>query len=205
MKKILSVIILLSLLGCVEVPKNKDIKDTMATDTLKIKSVVPQQAKLDSLRIKELKKQFNFRKDEFDADGTIWVEPKSSPKYTNQNGFYAYFQLTDGIPSNMRIKYQYHSDEWLFIRKLQFSIDGKAMEYIPNDVKTDSGDGYIWEWFDDSVDYTSKPIIEALIKAKKAKVKLIGTQYYDIKSITALQLSTIKKTLELYTLMGGKL
>ena len=42
----------------------------------------------------------------------------------------------DGV-SNFRLRIQYYSDDWLFIRKYQFSIDNKAYEFIPNNVETD--------------------------------------------------------------------
>lgn len=160
--------------------------------------------KIDSSKIKELEPYFNTKKDEFDPDGLAWHKPKSAPKYTNRNGIYCYFQSYNGMPSNLRLRLQYHADDWLFFHKVQFSIDGKAFEFIPMDTETDSGNGgRIWEWFDESMGRSNTELIDALANAKSAKMKLIGRQYYDIKTITPTQIKDIKRTLDLYKAMGG--
>ena len=86
-----------------------------------------------------------------------------------------------------------------------FAIDGKAFEYIPSDTETDSGEGgKIWEWFDQVLSKDDKPLIEALANAKSAKMKIIGRQYYDEKTVTSEQIAAIKHTLEFYRAMGGQ-
>jgi len=164
-----------------------------------------QTAKIDSSKIKELSKSFKQKKDEFSREGKMWYKPKSAPQYTNRNGLYCYFQTENGIPSNLRLRLQYYADEWLFFGKVQFSIDGKAYEYIPKDTETDSGNGgYIWEWSDEALSQSDREMIYALANAKSAKMKLIGRQYYDIKTITSEQINSIKRTLELYQALGGQ-
>jgi hypothetical protein len=164
-----------------------------------------QTAKIDSAKIKELKQFFRVRKDEFSTTGKTWYEPKSAPSYTNRNGLYCYFQTENDMPNNLRFRMQYYSDDWLFFSKVQFSIDGKAYEYVPMNTETDSGDGgHIWEWFDESVSESDKELINALANAKSAKMKLIGRQYFDVRNISQDQIKGIKRTLELYQAMGGK-
>jgi hypothetical protein len=164
-----------------------------------------QTANVDKTKIKDLEKYFRKRKDEFSNNNKVWYEPKSAPHYTNSNGIYCYFQTEDGMPSNLRFRLQYYADEWLFFGRVQFSIDDKAYEYIPRNTETDSGNGgYIWEWFDESLSQSDKDLIEALANAKSAKMKLIGRQYYDIKTISLEQIRSIKRTLELYRAMGGQ-
>jgi hypothetical protein len=153
-------------------------------------------------QIKELKKKFRIRKDEFDENNLVWYEPKYSPTYRNANGFYCYFGTKNGIPNVLRIVHQYYSDDWLFIRQYKFSIDGKAYSYTPSDMKTDNDSG-IWEWSDEVVDSQIKEILNALINCKSAKIRLEGRQYYDTKTITATQIKSIKETIELYKLIGG--
>lgn len=166
---------------------------------------IKQTAKLDSAKIKELKPFFRIRNDEFSSSEKTWYQPKSAPNYTNRNGLYCYFQTENDIPSNLRFRMQYYSDDWLFFSKVQFSVDGKAYEYIPMATETDSGDGgHIWEWFDESVSESDKELINALANAKSAKMKLIGRQYHDIRTISKDQIKGIKRTLELYQAMGGK-
>lgn len=161
-------------------------------------------AVIDSVKAKELSKYFRQKKDEFAKGNTIWYEPKSAPQYANRNGIYCYFQTVDGIPQNLRFKFQYYADEWLFFSRLQFAVDGNAFEYIPNNTETDNADGKIWEWFDQPITEADKELITALANAKSAKVKLIGRQYYDTKNLSKEQITSIKQTIDLYTALGGK-
>lgn len=162
-------------------------------------------AKIDSVKIKELTKSFSKKKDEFSNNNSTWFTPKTAPKFANANGIYCYFQTENGIPSNLRFRLQYLANDWLFFDKVQFSIDGKAYDYVPTKTETDSGNGgYIWEWFDESVNESDKELINALANAKSAKMKLNGKQYFDVKNISKTQINSIKQTLELYKAMGGE-
>jgi hypothetical protein len=160
---------------------------------------------VDTAKIKDLETHFRIKKDEFSNGNKKWYKPKNAPIYTNANGIYCYFQIENGMPGNLRLRLQYYADDWLFFKKVQFSIDDKAYNYIPLETETDSGDGgYIWEWFDQSVDESDKELLHALANAKSAKMKLIGRQYYDIRTISHEQISSFKRTLDLYEAMGGK-
>lgn len=161
-------------------------------------------AGIDSVKVKELEKGFRIESDEFSESNRKWYKPKLVPKFTNKNGIYCYFQTENGKPSNLRFRVQYYSDDWLFFDKVQFSIDGKAFDYIPSKTETDAGNGgYIWEWFDESLTDADKELVYALSNAQNAKMKLIG-KYSDVKVITKEQVKGIKQTLDLYNAMGGK-
>ncbi len=162
------------------------------------------EVKVDSAKIEELLPFFNVNKDEFDPKGKTWYEPKSAPKYTNQNGIYLYFAAQEGKVMPLRFRVQYYADDWLFFNKIQFAIDDNAYEYIPSHTEHDNGDGgKIWEWFDEALTGSDKNLIYALTEAQSAKMKFIGRQYYDIKTITNSQVTDMKRTLELYRAMGG--
>ena len=162
------------------------------------------ESKVDSAKIRDLLRYFNVKKDEFDPNGKTWYKPKSAPKYTNQNGIYLYFATLEGRTCPLRFRVQYYADDWLFFNKIQFSIDGKAFEYIPSDTEHDNGNGgKIWEWFDEALSGSDKELIYALTEANNAKMKFIGRQYHDIKTITKNQITDMKRTLELYRAMGG--
>ena len=125
--------------------------------------------------------------------------------YTNKNGLYCYFLTEKGVPSNLRFRFQYHAEEWLFFSRIQFSIDGKAYEYIPDDTETDSGNGgKIWEWCDQALRPTDKELFYALANAKSAKIKIIGRQYYNTKEVSQEQIRDIKRAIDLYNAMGGQ-
>ena len=160
---------------------------------------------VDSVKAKTLVKFFSQNKDEFSSENIVWYQPKSAPKYTNRNGLYCYFQTENGKPSNLRLRFQYYADEWLFFKKIQFSIDGKAFEYYPDATETDSGEGgKIWEWSDQALMESDKEFIYALANAKSAKIKIIGSQYYNVKPVSEEQIKSIKQTLDLFNAMGGR-
>lgn len=181
----------------------KDIMD-MDLDEKELSSVQNNMAEVDSGKIKELLPFFKVKKDEFDPNGKVVYTPKSAPQYINQNGIYCYFIVTDGTPGPLRFVVQYYADDWLFFKKIQFSIDDNAYEFVPLNTETDNGDGgKIWEWFDEALTPTDQDLIYALSNAKSAKMKFIGKQYYDIKVINKAQITDIKRTLDLYHAMGG--
>lgn len=161
--------------------------------------------KVDSEMVKKLKPYFRVKTDKFDPDQTKWYIPLSAPRYINRNGIYCYFGVKDKVPQNFRFQIQYYADDWLFIEKYQFSIDGEAFEFYPNKVERDNGDGgHIWEWCDDKIMASDLDLIKALANAKSAKIKFVGQQYYKIKTITGNQIRNIKRSLDLYKAMGGK-
>ena len=165
----------------------------------------PAEIKIDSAKIKELIPFFRIKKDEFDPRGKTWYVPKGAPQYTNRNGIYLYFGVQEEKPLSLRFRIQYYAEDWLFFKKVQFSIDDNAYEYIPSDTETDSGyGGKIWEWFDEPLNMNDKELIYALVNANSAKMKFIGRQYFDIKTITKEQMNDIKRALELYHAMGGE-
>lgn len=164
---------------------------------------IKRKDSINNLTIKELKPFFNISKDEFNPNGLTWYKPKNASKYVNENSVYCYFQVIDNKASNFRFRLQYLNDEWLFIKKVQFSIDGQPYEFTPINVESDN-DTEIWEWFDENIDAFSEPLIDAISKAKVVKMKLIGRQYYDTKTMTKYQIESINKTYKLYKAMNGQ-
>lgn len=166
-------------------------------DTL---AITETKSTVDSTKIKELKSLFKHKKDEF--EDTEWITPIASPRYRNENGIYCYFSK-----ENLRLVFQYHADDWLFIRSCKFLIDDKPYEFIPDEIKRDNDETGITEWFDINVNSTnqSSEIVKALAQAKTAKVKLVGDNYHNIKTITSKQLQSIKNTLEYYKALGNSI
>lgn len=160
-------------------------------------------SKIDSSKVRELAPFFKEKKDEF--EGYTWIEPKTKPKYRNQNGFYLCFIKTkEGYPTNLRFVGQYTADNWLFIQTVKFNIDGNFWDYNPNDIKRDNNTK-IWEWFDDNVESSNASLIEAIAYAKNPiKVRFIGRQYYDERIISKKEIKSILETIQYYKALGGK-
>lgn len=160
---------------------------------------------IDSVKIKELSPHFIFEKDKFDTQGKAWVKHKNAQKYVNKNDISCYFMILNDKAVNFRFNIQYLAEDWLFIKKYQFSIDGNAYEFIPKNVERDNGDGMIWEWSDDAISSKDFELIKAIAYSKDVQIKIIGRNYYDIKNITQKQVKSIKETYELYKAMGGEI
>lgn len=160
---------------------------------------------IDKSEIDKIKKDFVESHDEFDAAGLVWYTPKDAPKHVDRNGIYLYFGKDETSMKSLRLRIQYYADEWLFINQIIFNIDGKVYRFFPTKMERDSGNGgKIWEWADEAIqDESDKDLVNALVNAKSAKMKLIGAQYYKIKAITKGQLASMRKTLQLYNAFGG--
>ncbi len=175
--------------------------DTLSHDSLETKTAEVKKINIDSI-VNVFRSDFTFKKDEF--ENRTWIEPKNSPKYTNTNRIYCYFQLTDKTASNFRLRIQYASDDWLFIKYFKFNIDGnRNITFVPEKMERDNNSS-IWEWCDEHIDTKYEFLISALTHAKKAKVKFEGQQYYDTRNLTNEELKYIKKTYEFYLALGGK-
>lgn len=184
-----------------------DKENTIAESSsqMQLEEISPEdESKIDSIdvvKIKELKQYFTEKKDEF--SDVKWVEPKSRPKYTNQNGYCMYFSVNNGVASNPRFLIQYESDEWLFIKNMIFNIDGENITFTPEKMETDCGNGgRIWEWCDEYAG-NLEPLIKKIAYAKSVKIKLVGKQYYNIKTMSQKQIQYFKYSYEYYKALGG--
>ena len=184
-----------------------DKENTIAESSsqMQLEEISPEdESKIDSIdvvKIKELKQYFTEKKDEF--SDVKWVEPKSRPKYTNQNGYCMYFSVNNGIASNPRFLIQYESDKWLFIKNMIFNIDGENITFTPEKMETDCGNGgRIWEWCDEYAG-NLEPLIKKIAYAKSVKIKLVGKQYYNIKTMSQKQIQYFKYSYEYYKALGG--
>ena len=184
-----------------------DKENTIAESSsqMQLEEISPEdESKIDSIdvvKIKELKQYFTEKKDEF--SDVKWVEPKSRPKYTNQNGYCMYFSVNNGVASNPRFLIQYESDKWLFIKNMIFNIDGENITFTPEKMETDCGNGgRIWEWCDEYAG-NLEPLIKKIAYAKSVKIKLVGKQYYNIKTMSQKQIQYFKYSYEYYKALGG--
>lgn len=137
------------------------------------------------------------RKDDDEFQEVSFYYDPTTVKYTNYNSIHCYISKA-GADVNLRFRLQYNADDWLFIERVIFNIDGENFPYTPQKMDRDNGDGAIWEWFDETVGEEELIILKKLSTAKSAKVKLIGSQYHDIKTITKSQKAAIKNILMLY-------
>lgn len=175
------------------------------TDSIKVEQTEQEEEKTintDSI-VNAMRAEYVFKKDEFDNEGRTWVQPKSKPKYRNNNAFYCYFQMNENVASNFRFVMQYYDSSWLFIENCIFNIDGENYTYVPQEMKRDNNSS-IWEWFDDSVTLDNVALIRKIAQAKAVKVKLNGSQYSNTRTMKDTEIASIAHTLKYYEELGGQ-
>ena len=159
---------------------------------------------VDSVKIKDFMPLFNEKTDEF--NDVTWVKPKSAPQSNNATGFYTYFAKDlNGVPQNLRFVIQYAAKDWLFLESYVFLIDGKRYDFTPSDIQRDNS-LTIWEWSDTGVSQSGEieTILKAIRNAKEVKVRFIGQQYHEDKTLTPSQIQSIIQPIEYYEALGGK-
>lgn len=137
----------------------------------------------------------SFRKKEDEFEDVKFYSDKRTPYYANVNFIYPYISNSNNN-YYLRLKLQYASDNWLFINKATFLIDGLTFE-VRGNFKRDNN-STIWEWLDMKVGDDEKVILELLANSKKAKVRYTGNKYYKDRTITSKEKSIIRKTLKVY-------
>ncbi|MFT4179272.1 MAG: hypothetical protein QM612_07390 [Thermomonas sp.] len=135
-------------------------------------------------------------------EGVDWYRDKSSPAYNNQNGFYLYIGKKAESNPWLRLRIQYYSDDWLFIRSIIVVADGQRFEKNGLDFERDH-DSHIWEWYDANPTAEDLRMIEAVIASKDATIRFVGQQYHNDKKITASQKAALRRVLDAYKALGG--
>lgn len=147
--------------------------------------------------------QMRVTKDDFKE--TAYYQDKSSPRYRNANGFYAYVGTKKGSSTTLFLSIQYYGDDWLFVEKYLFKVDGYTYEIDPSygDVKTDNN-SKVWEWFDTTPNKGEVDLIKKIISSKKAVMRIEGSKYIKDVTITSTQKKALSRVLIVYAGLGGK-
>lgn len=189
----------------------KEGKELLEKSNIELKKIAEAKKKEEAEKIKKEKQRLanatrKMRKKYDDMNGITWYYDKSSPRYTNYNGFYAYIgKEKNGLPW-LRLRIQYAADDWLFIEKYIIKVDGVTYtisEEKYGEIETDNGDGGIWEWLDRAVDNDEFEIIKAVANGKNVKIRFVGKQYYKDKIITSRQKLALRNVLDAYEALGG--
>ena len=169
-----------------------------------------QQIKENKIKIEQATNKMRKKVDKL--ENITWYRDKTSPQYTNYNGFFLYIGDRGINYPSLRLRIQYKGDSWLFIEKYIIYVDGlkyKTIETKYGDVERDNGTGGVWEWLDIPVNKNSDDIINdfdlirAIVNGEDVKIKLIGKQYSKVKTITKTQKNALKNVLEVYKVLGG--
>lgn len=131
-----------------------------------------------------------------------WYRDSSSPRYTNYDGFYLYFGKKEGATPWLRLRIQYESDDWLFIKGFSVYVDDNVYQKQSANFERDH-DSRIWEWYDENPSTSDLQMIRDIILSKKATIRFYGNQYHDDMTITSSQKTALKNVLIAYEALGG--
>ena len=157
----------------------------------------------DEAKLQVLKKSFRVEYD--DMNDVKFYYDKSSPKYSNSNGFYCYVSETK-LGVGLRLKVQYYAENWLFIKDFMVKSDSTVLRIFPSsEAKRDNSSGMVWEYWDEPVDKSKLEILQNVVVSKESKIRFNGAQYYSEKPITDSQKKALQRILELFEAMGGNI
>src|SRR5690606_3019465 len=167
-------------------------ENSIKKDRENLKDKMYAGKEFDSITYNKLISKFEVKDEEFSTPQKKWIIPKSKPKYIDNNHVYSYFQTDkDNNASNLRLVVQYSADDWLFIKRIQFLIDGNLFEVSAYDVKTDHNGGRIWEWTDVTMESELKIALEF---AKSVKIKLTGQNYARERVLSKKEITALNET-----------
>jgi hypothetical protein len=206
---IIGLFTVVGIFGLLSEEKDSDYFDPDKISTTGVDSAELSRLKLekDSLaeiaeqRKEEAKRKLgNFRSKTDEFEGTTFYTDKRAPFYTNVNFVYPYIGEKNGNYW-LRFRMQYTSSKWLFINKAIFLVDGAKFELTGRWER--DNDTRIWEWSDIQAGSRELLLLNAIANSKSAKVRYIGSQYRDDRTITSKEKSVIKRTIDVYTALSS--
>ena len=114
------------------------------------------------------------------------------------------FSILGGFEEKLFLRFvtQYKDKSWLFIKKVQVSVDGEVFTLTTaNDgyrFEGDNGYGGIWEWQDELPTAAQVNILRKIGDAKKVTIRYTGSQYYDEKRMPKKDINALKEVLLAY-------
>ena len=151
-------------------------------------------------------KQMLTSKDE--VLGHTFLQDKSSPKYSNENGFYLYAGTSTGYVPWVRLVIQFTASDWIFWQKFTANVDGVifTFKFGYSDVERDNNGYSVWERLDTEVSEEINLMLASIAKSNKTVIRLEGSSYSDDRVLTKSEKNAIANVLTVFDgLKKGKL
>ena len=182
-------------------------KSMLADVNTKIEAA-EKAARLEKAKAEEEKRRAiarldaNLRKRTDEIKGITWVSHKTEPVLANYMSLY--FGTKEGSASNypLRMKFNYYSDDWLFVKSVTIKADDQVFSLGDMDFERDNGSGSIWEWSDSKV--SDFEMLSKILSAKKVVIRYDGRQYYHDFVLPESQKSAMRDVLLAWERYGGK-
>lgn len=137
----------------------------------------------------------------------FWRQHKNSPKYLNSRStVYLYFGGTKERASNLRMRWQYTAEDWLFVQDITIKADSKTFDIIPtkkNRIERDNKNGVVWEWLDSTVINDDVVMFKAMANSKETIIRFNGSKYYKDVVLSKKDKAAILEMLVSYKNLNG--
>lgn len=146
-----------------------------------------------------------LRREEDRVEGVTWYKHPNQPKYLNSRSTaYLYIGKRGAVGRPwLRMKVQYASSDWLFVKRVTAWHDGIKEPLISGNFERDNN-STIWEWMDVSPDDYQVAILRSLANAEEAILRFEGRQYRKDVNLSAGDKKAIREVLRAYEVMQSK-
>lgn len=132
-----------------------------------------------------------------------WYRDKATPKIPLRSIAFLYMGRKTAAPW-LQFKVQYWGDNWLFVEKAVFVVDGEKRGEVAGRWERDNGSGSVWEQLDTAVSSSNLPTIKRLAEAKSLLIRFEGRKYYKDFKVPAADIVAMRNVLAAFDEMGGK-
>ncbi|WP_128755309.1 hypothetical protein [Aquimarina sediminis] len=172
------------------------------------KEIIETQKALDKDKLKEdnnedYKKALAKMKKKYDVDNEVtWYSDKSSTQLNNQNFVQTYIGKKEKRKPWLGLSINYFTKkEWLFIQRMEVDVDGKIFEIeedTPGEFKSKEESGGKREWLDRIIKDFDMPMIKAMASGKTIKIKYVGKDDIDSRTLSKVEKKAIQNVLLAY-------
>ncbi|MEP1330587.1 hypothetical protein [Pseudophaeobacter sp.] len=147
-----------------------------------------------------------LRQDEDRVEGITWYKHPNQPRYLNSRSTaYLYIGRKGAVGRPwLRMKVQYTSSSWLFVKRVIAWHDGIKEPLISGSFERDNN-SKIWEWMDVSPSDNQIEVLRSLGNAKEAILRFEGDQYRKDVKLSAGDKRAIREVLAAYEVMRSGL
>ena len=183
--------------------RTKLFASSLMTLALTFTAVNSSYAAEKSPEFKAALAQMKIQKDDFKE--IAWYTDKSSPNNIDTNALYMYVGTKKGEKPVLFLRIQYSGDDWLFIKKYLFKIDGAVSDITPYSGEIESDNNTkVWEYYNQAMKGSQVMLMKRIIASKKTVMRMEGSQYYKDVTISSTQKKAMQRVLTLYAGLGGK-
>lgn len=143
-----------------------------------------------------------LRQDEDRVEGITWYKHPNQPRYLNSRSTAYLYIGKKGAAGRpwLRMKVQYTSSDWLFVKRVIAWHDGIKEPLISGRFERDNN-STIWEWMDVTPDDNQIEVLRSLANANEALLRFEGDQYRKDVKLSAGDKKAIREVLEAYEIM----